>query len=405
MALLQVQSRRSREPYVPSTGSDYPGPVPDAGAVQLCGTADAADRRAKRSLCLARTGTLMVAARVSGQHKSRPAFVTFADAYVAVLSQIISGHEYQIATRGNSAWEILNTSFTISDPLSRSPYLAARKTNVVFSHAEALWYLSGRDDLAMIAHYAPRLRRFSADGLRLTGSGYGPRLFTKDADTDSQFERVLGLLRADPDTKRAALMIMQPDELTDPANPDVACTLALQLLLRGGVLHMTACMRANDAVIGLPGDVFCFTFLQEHAARLLGVGVGTYTHHTGSMHINIPDLPRARSIIREARTIPAPQFPAAAMPAHDAADLAAVLEWEEALRLGQRAAVRGDPQLEGLHRYWREVVMLFEAHRQITRHPDRFVDDATLAALRPAHRWLMGHRWPRNIPPDHGSSQ
>jgi hypothetical protein len=47
-------------------------------------------------------------------------------------------------------------------------------------------------------------------------------------------------------------------------------------------------------------------------------------------------------------------------------------------------------------------VMLFEAHRQITRHPDRLVDRGTLAALRPGHRWLLGHRWPRNVPPAHG---
>jgi thymidylate synthase len=131
-------------------------------------------------------------------------------------------HEYEIATRGNSAREILNVSFTIADPLARSPYPAARKANIVFSHAEALWYLSGRDDLAMIAHCAPRLRGFSADGYRLTGTAYGPRLFGAGPDATSQFDRVIALLRADPDTKRAAMVVMQPGELADP---DVACTL------------------------------------------------------------------------------------------------------------------------------------------------------------------------------------
>ena len=163
------------------------------------------------------------------------------------------------------------------------------KANVVFNRAEALWYLSGRDDLEMISHYAPRLRRFSADGQRLTGTAYGPRLFGQCAGGGSQFDRAAALLRADPDTKRAVMLVMQHGKLSaDPANPDVACTLALQLLLRGGALHMTAYMRASDAVTGLLGDVFCFTFLQEHAGRLLGVPVGTYTHHAGSMHINTP---------------------------------------------------------------------------------------------------------------------
>jgi thymidylate synthase len=336
-------------------------------------------------------------------HGSRPGiispeFATFGDAYLAVLSQLDRCYQYQTATRGNTAREILNASFTVRDPVARTPYLAARKANIVFNHAEALWYLSGRDDLAMIAHYAPRLRGFSADGHRLTGTAYGPRLFGPGPAGTSQFERVIALLRADPGTKRAVMLVMQPGELADPANPDVACTLALHLLLRGGGLHMAVHMRANDALAGLLCDAFSFTFIQEHAARILGVPVGTYTHHAGSMHVNVPDLPRVRAIVREASHTAPPRFPAAAMPDGHRDDLAAVLEWEQALRLNQRAATPDDPNLAGLHPYWHQIVTLFEAHRQITRHPGRHVDPATLGALYPGHRWLLARRWPANAP-------
>jgi hypothetical protein len=44
-------------------------------------------------------------------------------------------------------------------------------------------------------------------------------------------------------------------------------------------------------------------------------------------------------------------------------------------------------------------VILFEAYRQIRNRPGRLVDRVTLAALRPDHRWLMAHRWPRNVTP------
>jgi thymidylate synthase len=276
-----------------------------------------------------------------------PVFASFTDAYLAVLSQITGGHQHEIATRGNTAQEILNVCFTVQDPLARSPYLAARRANIVFCHAEALWYLSGRDDLAMIGHYAPRLRAFSADGVRLTGTAYGPRLFRPGPDGASQFDRVIALLRADPDTKRAVMVVMQPCELADPANPDVACTLALHLIMRGGALHITAHMRANDAVTGLLCDVFSFTFVQEHAARLLGVRLGSYTHHAGSMHINPPDLARAWAVVDEAASTVPPRFPAAAMPEGCVGDLAAVLEWERALRLNQRAAVPANATLPG----------------------------------------------------------
>jgi thymidylate synthase len=339
-----------------------------------------------------------------GSEISGPEFATFAAAYLAVLSRVTCCSQYETVARGNAAREVLNVSFTVRDPLSRSPYLAARRANIVFNHAEALWYLSGRDDLAMIAHYAPRLRSFSADGLRLAGTAYGPRLFSPEPDGGSQFDRVIALLRADPGTKRAALLIMRPGELADPSNPDVACTIAIQLMLRGGALHMTAYMRANDALTGLLCDVFSFTFIQEHAARLLGARVGSYTHHAGSMHVNFPDLPRALAIVAEARQAAPPRFPAVAMPAGRAADLAAVLEWEQALRLNQRTAVPGTRELDSLHPYWRQVVILFEAHRQITRYPGRLVDPAVLSALHPGHRWLLARRWPDSIPAHPGGA-
>jgi thymidylate synthase len=338
-------------------------------------------------------------AGATGPGITAPTFATFADAYLAVLSGVAEGHQHQIDTRGHAAQELLHVTFTVADPLARSPYLAARRANIVFTHAEALWHLSARDDLAMIAHYAPRLRRYSPDGQRLTGTAYGPRIFSADEpDGTSQFSRILALLRADPDTKRAVAVIMRPGELAEPGNPDVACATALHFIVRDGALHMTAYMRANDVWIGLLCDVFSLTFIQEHAARLLGVPIGSYTHHVDSMHLNYPDLPRARTVLREAARMAPPRFPAAAMPADRPGDLAAVLEWERALRLNERTASPGTPGLASLDPYWQRVVLLFEAHRQITHQPGQLVDPATLAALDPGHRWLLAHRWPAKVP-------
>jgi thymidylate synthase len=323
-----------------------------------------------------------------------PVFDTFTDAYLAVLGDIYHRPSYSTATRGKTAIETTNVSFAIRNPIARTPYLAARRANIVFNHAEALWYLSGRDDLDMIAHYAPRLRGLSEDGKTLTGTAYGPRLFAPfTPDGRSQFDRVLSLLSDDPDTKRAAMLIMRPDELADPGNPDVACTLALQLMLRAGRLHMTAYMRGNDAMIGLYGDTFAFTFIHEFAARLLGVEVGTYAHHVGSMHINALDIAKVEHILAEQTVY---VFPHAAMPAGTSwTDLRTVLDWEQRLRLNQDCFT---PDRVDLAPYWREVVALFEVHRQIAHHPDQPVTAEALAMLRPGHRWLVEQRWPTHVP-------
>ena len=290
--------------------------------------------------------------------------------------------------------ETTNVSFTITNPIARTPYLAARRTNIVFNHAEALWYLAGRDDLDMIAYYAPRMRQLSSDHTRLTGTAYGPRLFRPtDPDGLSQFDRVLNLLRADPDTKRATMLIMRPDELVDHENPDVACTLGLQFMLRGGRLHLTAYMRGNDALIGLLGDTFAFTFIQEFVACLLDVKIGSYAHHVGSMHINTLDLSKTEAILAEHHR---PVFPVAAMPASTSwADLHTVLDWEKRLRLNQAQLKPGDVDLDP---YWQQIVSLFEVYRQISHEPSHPIAAEVFAGLRPGHRWLVGRRWPNHMP-------
>jgi thymidylate synthase len=323
-----------------------------------------------------------------------PVFETFADAYFAVLREINDRPSYSTATRAKTAIEIPNVSFTVRDAIARTPYLAARRANIVFNHAEALWYLSGRDDLDMIAHYAPRQRGLSENGTTLTGTAYGPRLFgASPPDGRSQFDRMMALLRDDPDTKRAAMLIMRPDELTDPANPDVACTLGLQFMLRAGRLHATTYMRGNDAVIGLFGDTFAFTFVQEFAARLLGVEIGSYAHHVGSMHINTLDLAKVERILAEP---PHLDLGHAAMPAMTSwADLRIVMSWEERLR---RNLAAFDPDSVDLDRYWVQVIALFEVHRQLTHHPNQPVTPEALALLRTGHRWLVEQRWPDRMP-------
>jgi thymidylate synthase len=44
-------------------------------------------------------------------------------------------------------------------------------------------------------------------------------------------------------------------------------------------------MRSNDIWMGFPYDVFSFTAMQCLMAMELGLGIGTYTHIAGSLHL------------------------------------------------------------------------------------------------------------------------
>lgn len=325
---------------------------------------------------------------------------SFHDAYPAVLRRIQADPDHDISTRGNISLEVLDVCFRITDPRQRVPYLVTRPINIAYNWAEVLWYVCARNDLDMIGYYAPSMAHASGDGHTLTGTAYGPPIFGPRLDGRSQWERVLDLLGKDPDSKRAVLSVFGPDELADLGNPDVSCTIAAQFLLREGALHASVYMRGNDAFMGMPSDVFSFTVLQELAAVLLGARLGTYTHHVGSMHLNQPHRAKTRKLLAELDK-PGYQPPALTFPAMPATppmrQLQLLAEQEEQLRLNQVQHTCTSVTTVGLEPYWQQVLLIFEAYRQI-QHSSQPLDPEVLAALDPAYRWLLTRRWPKRMP-------
>jgi thymidylate synthase len=324
-------------------------------------------------------------------------FPSLESAYVTLLRLATEEPQFRISPRGNVAREVLGVAFRLPDPRQRLPYLAARKANPVFHFAEALWYLAGRRDLAMIGHYAPSMASSSRDGVTIEGSAYGHRIFTAAPGQDrSPFDRVLDLLRRESDSKRAFIPVFAAEELADEANPDMACLAGLHFLPRDGRLHVVCSMRANDLDCGLLSDVFSFTMIQEFAAVQLGLDLGTYTHYMGSAHVNDRDAERVGRVLQEAATrTEAPAFPFPSMPATTtAATIAHVLKHEELLRTNKAAYSADDIAALGLAPYWRQALLLFEVHRQITHEKVGLVDTGVLGALDPGLRWLLARRWP-----------
>lgn len=319
-------------------------------------------------------------------------YAGFEEAYRDHLAALLHEPAYRNAPRGFGSRERVGVSFTVADPRRRLVHHPVRRSNLVFNLAEVLWYLSGRDDLSYLAYYAPRVARYSADGVRLTGTAYGPRIRRFGIDRIDQWDSVASVLAEDPDSKRAVVQIYQPEELLLPGNLDVACTLALQFLLRDGRLHAVGYMRANDVFRGMVSDVFSFTVLQEAMACRLGVDVGEYTHMVGSLHLYDPDEPAARRLLAAD-----PQPPGPAMPPLPVGDcrpaVAKVMAWEERLR--HNSVRLTDVNLDGLglDPYWQHVLTVFELYRRV-RHGEP-TDPGLLGRLPTGYRALLAHRFPQ----------
>ena len=322
----------------------------------------------------------------------KPEYPDLHTLYLNSLRQVYTGFEYQNSPRGQDEREIIGFTARLTNPARRYCLARSRRQNIIFNYAEALWYLSGKNDLDFIRTYAPSMSRCSPDGLSLPGTGYGPKLL-RDVGGETAIERIVNILNDDdPASKRAVLQIFDDSEDIYRRNIDVSCTLALQLLRRDDRLHMVAFMRANDAYMGLLNDTFSFTFVQEFLASMLGLTPGVYIHNVGSIHIYEKDLAKVDSlldgdeqtIVEEPSTLPRLPSGASLDQVHQVLDLEQSIRAD---RLPGRALAASD-----LPEAWVDIVRLFWIHRQI--QCQRPVDPSMIGDLHPLHRELVVNRWP-----------
>lgn len=219
---------------------------------------------------------------------------SFDDVLIKLYKKLLENGNQNRSTRGKNV-EVLGVTLRIEHPrnrLSRSE----NRGKPFSAIGELLWYLSGSDKLEFIYPYIRSYEKDAEEGV-LPGA-YGPRLFGNDALGINQVTNIVDILTRKPGSRRAVIQLFDAKDI-DSEHKEIPCTTTLQFHIREGVMHMSTTMRSNDAYFGLPHDVFCFTMLQEMLACRLGVGLGSYIHHVGSMHIYERHLEDADNYVRE----------------------------------------------------------------------------------------------------------
>ncbi len=275
---------------------------------------------------------------------------TLDDLLRSVFKQILAAGGDIRPTKG-SAKELAGVLLELSNPRARLSHTETR--GKPFSClGELLWYLAGSNDVSFITYYIEKYSEF-ADGPRVLG-GYGPRLFNSE-ERSSQFHTVAALLTNKRDSRRAVVQLFDAQDIRLEHN-SVPCTCSLQFMIRDDRLHLLTHMRSNDAFIGLPHDVFCFTMLQEIMARVLSVELGTYIHMVGSLHLYSKDIEKAEDFLGEG--FQSTKRPMPDMPNGDPWDaISTVLQTESAIRTGQAV---DETSLSGLAPYWMDLVRLLQ---------------------------------------------
>jgi thymidylate synthase len=276
------------------------------------------------------------------------------DVLYKVYPKLLDGGRVVRATRGQTR-ELIGVSVEIRKPRARLSRSETRG-RPFGCLGELCWYLAGSNRVDFITHYLARYINESEDQETIYGA-YGPRLF--DYRGINQIANVIDLLRARPNTRRAVIQLFDPADISS-SHIEIPCTTTLQFLVRDGLLNLVATMRSNDAYIGLPHDVFCFTMMQEIVARSVGADVGTYRHFAGSLHLyedvgkTKNDFELVRQYMSEGlqQRIEMPPMPTGdPWPA-----IKVVLEVEERIRRGEDVDV-GILQLDP---YWADLLRLLQ---------------------------------------------
>lgn len=203
--------------------------------------------------------------------------------------------------RGMDTLELYPAITIIENPRQRFLSCYGRKINPFFLCAEILWIMSGRGDKEWIKTYCGDLIKYSDELFPDFNGSYGVRLRRWGQDRArnvlrnkilgnslpfDQIEDVIDKLRADQDTRQAVMTLHNPwfDRCEIKTN-DRPCNIVSMFKIRDNKLCLHQVLRSNDVVLGLPTNVFQWSFIQELIAAELKIDVGELIFISDSLHM------------------------------------------------------------------------------------------------------------------------
>jgi len=205
-----------------------------------------------------------------------------------------SNYYREIAPRGIPTLELTQMPFVTryTNPTECVLFNTTRSANPFFHFFEALWVIAGREDVRFMTHLLPRFKDYSDDGETFHGA-YGMRL-----QESNQLDEAIKQLKEDKDTRRAVVMIWQPDKDAGYIGRDMPCNCMLDFKIRNNKLHLIVSNRSNDAIWGAYGsNAVQFAFLLQWVAHRVDVPVGEYVQVSNSMHV-YPENEPTRTLLK-----------------------------------------------------------------------------------------------------------
>lgn len=214
------------------------------------------------------------------------------DAYQLGMHLLATNHQRRDSRNGPVLVCPEPVATRYSHPRQRVLFFPQRDANPFFHLVEALWMLSGSNDVAVPEYFVPSIAQYSDDG-RTFHAAYGHRW--RNHWAFDQLDSLVEHLTREPSSRRAMLGIWDPVNDLGWDRKDLPCNTTVKFHLaeinRRQALCMTVFCRSNDIIWGAYGaNAVQFSVLQEYlAARLSahtskGIDVGWYEQVSCDYH-------------------------------------------------------------------------------------------------------------------------
>lgn len=234
------------------------------------------------------------------------------EAYLEALRQVWNEPEFKCAPRGLPIREVLDYSFTITEPTSEPIITMDEERNRViasYTAKETELYDSGSNRVEDFEK-ASKFWKHLANPDGTVNSAYGYLIWHNKSHGNASFESgeidhwnvneymnymrtpwewALMSLKEDKDTRQAIMRFSLPEHFYKGVK-DFTCTTHAVFFIREDKLYLSVIMRSNDLMKGLVYDLPWFISLMDKMIDDLkdvypDLTKGSYSHTSHSMHI------------------------------------------------------------------------------------------------------------------------
>ena len=186
------------------------------------------------------------------------------------------------------------------------PCLTTKKLHLRSIIHELLWFLQGSTNVGYLRDNGVSIWDEWADENGELGPVYGKQWrswATGDGRAVDQIQRLVDLIRDDPDSRRMVVCSWNVGELERMALPPCHCLF--QFYIGDGRLSCQLYQRSCDVGLGVPFNIASYSLLTMMLAQVCGLALGEFVWTGGDVHVYDNHVaPLREQLRREPRPLP-----------------------------------------------------------------------------------------------------